>query len=92
MSDKTENIKRAVALTYSAGKTSAPRAIATGAGADAESIIKAAVESGIPVYENPELMRKLAAKDLLPNVPQELYSAASAIVSYLYDISDSIKN
>lgn len=90
MNMQKDNIKRAVALTYSAQSQSGAKSLAFGTGSDAENIIKAALESGVPVYENPELVRRFAARDILPDVPEELYSAAAAIMEYIYDVSESV--
>ena len=80
---RSEAHPRAVALAYSASDE-APRVVAKGRGATAESIIKRAHESGVFVHESPELVSLLMHLDLDVRIPQSLYRAVAELLAWIY--------
>jgi flagellar biosynthesis protein len=80
---RSEIRPRAVALAYGASDV-APRVLAKGRGATAESIIERARESGIYVHESPELVSLLMHLDLDARIPQSLYRAVAELLAWIY--------
>ena len=80
---RSEIRPRAVALAYGASDA-APRVLAKGRGATAESIIERARESGIYVHESPELVSLLMHLDLDARIPQSLYRAVAELLAWIY--------
>lgn len=74
--------RQAIALFYD-GKTT-PRVTARGEEALAEEIIRIARESGVPLYENADLVRSLAALDLGDEIPELLYRAIAEVIAFAY--------
>ena len=70
-SEKENKAKVAVALSYNPGDD-APTVIASGKGALAERITKAASENDIPVYEDEKLANTLSKLELGEAIPPEL--------------------
>jgi flagellar biosynthesis protein len=73
----------AVALAYHDGD-GAPRVVAKGQGALAETIIARAREAGVYVHESPELVSVLMQLDLDARIPPELYLAVAELLAWLY--------
>lgn len=78
--------RRATALRYEPGDV-APRVAATGSGLVAERIIAAAREAGVPVREDPALVRALEALDLGAAVPPELWRAVAVTLAWAYRLN-----
>jgi len=76
--------RRAVALTYEAGRDHAPRVAASGAGPVADRILAAAREHGVPVREDPSLAEALSGLDLWEHVPPELYAVIAEVLAWAY--------
>ena len=74
--------KKAVALKYDAQKNGAPVIVASGMGYMAEKITEAAMEAGVPVYEDDSLATLLSQMKLGAAIPQELYQAVVDIYIY----------
>ena len=81
--DSRAERQSAVALTYSNGD-GAPRVVAKGRGALAETIIARAREAGVYVHESPELVAVLMQLDLDERIPPELYLAVAELLAWLY--------
>jgi len=79
--------RRAVALRYDREQESAPRVIGKGRGYQAERIIALAQESGITVYEDPDLVTMLGALDLNAEIPPTLYAVVAEILAYVYRVN-----
>ena len=73
----------AVALAYH-DSDGAPKVVAKGRGALAETIIARAREAGIYVHESPELVAVLMQVDLDARIPPELYLAVAELLAWLY--------
>ncbi len=76
--------QQAIALMYDGVK--APTVSAKGEGDLAEEIIAIAREHGVPLYENPELVRSLARLDLGDEIPELLYRVIAEIIAFAYHI------
>ncbi len=75
----------AVALKYERGKMHAPKVVAKGADSVALKIKEIALESGVPIEENPELARTLYETcDVGDYIPEELYRAVARILAKIY--------
>lgn len=76
--------KKAIALIYD--EVSAPTVGAKGEGDLAEQIVAIAREHGVPLYENPELVRSLAQLELGDEIPELLYRIIAEIIAFAYHI------
>ena len=74
--------RKAVALNYEPEKDGAPVVVASGMGYMAERITEAAMEAGVPIYEDDSLATLLNQVKLGAAIPEELYQAVVEI--YLY--------
>lgn len=75
----------AVAIKYSMEDGAAPRVVAKGKNYLAARIRKLAIESGVPLVENPPLARALySSVDVGQEIPTELYRAVAEILAYIY--------
>jgi flagellar biosynthesis protein len=81
--DSAAERQSAVALAYHDGED-APRVVAKGNGALAETIIARAREAGVYVHESPELVSVLMQLDLDARIPPELYLAVAELLAWLY--------
>lgn len=81
---KTGKSGAAVALKYDG--RGAPAVTASGQGVLAEEIIQLARESGVPLYEHPELVEILARLDLGEEIPETLYRVIAEILSFAFFI------
>lgn len=74
--------KRAVALEY--GHRDTPVLSAIGSGEVAERIIAEARRCGIYISSDPQLVGLLGQLDLDQQIPEELYAAVAAVLSWAY--------
>lgn len=79
-----DNDKKAVALSYDG--QCAPTVSAAGEGELAQKIIEIAREHGVPLFENPELVRLLADIGLGEEIPETLYLCIAQIIAFAYTI------
>ena len=77
-------IRQAVALSYDAEDSTAPRVVASGSGDIAEAILAAALEHGITVEEDEALLGLLATCEVGEEIPPELYEAVADLLTWLY--------
>jgi flagellar biosynthesis protein len=84
---KPEKPSQAAALRYERTKDRAPRVVAKGRGAVAESIIARAREHGVPLHEDANLAATLSALDLETEIPPELYRAVAEVLAFLYRLN-----
>jgi flagellar biosynthesis protein len=71
----------AVALEYEAGGV--PRVTAKGRGAVAEAILAQAEDSGVHIEENAALAQALSRVELDAEIPEQLYRAVAAVISFV---------
>lgn len=83
--------KQAVALRYQQQQESAPRVIAVGEGLIAERIIEKALENGVPVMEDIEVVGKLVHMPLGSEIPVQLYEAVAKVLVFLYKLEGEKK-
>lgn len=62
----------------------APRVVAAGRGAVAETILARAREAGVPVHRDPDLATTLAELALGDEVPEELWTAVAEVLAWAY--------
>jgi type III secretion system FlhB-like substrate exporter len=72
---------RAVALRYTADLP-APMVVASGRGALAEAIARAARENGVAIVQDVHLADALISVDLGSLVPEELYAAVAEVLAF----------
>lgn len=86
MEDKIQDKlkQQAVALRYDLETDVAPVVVAKGQGYIADSIVKLAEASGIPVKEDAKLMEYLMSLDLYEEIPPELYPIIAEILAFIY--------
>lgn len=82
--------KQAVALFYDG--VTAPTLSAKGTNEVAEDIIALAQEHNIPIHEEPELVKLLAALKLGETIPRELYVAVAEVIAFAYIIKGKMPN
>ena len=83
--------KKAVALKYDPAKNIAPKVVAKGKGHVAESILQAAQQNKIPVYQNKSLVNMLMALELDREIPAELYTTVAEGLAYVYRVDKKHK-
>lgn len=79
---------KAAALKYDPAKNGAPVVVASGMGYMADKITEAAMQAGVPVYEDDSLATLLTQLKLGTEIPQALYQAIVEI--YLYFLHFSV--
>lgn len=74
----------AVALGYDTQKNMAPVVLAKGEGHIANKIIQIALEQGIEIRQDADLLQILKAVDIDAEIPVEAFAAVAEIISYIY--------
>ena len=74
----------AVALGYHPEQHDAPTVLAKGQGQIAEKIIQIAIDEGIEIHQDADLIQILKAVDIDSEIPLEAFSAVAEIISYIY--------
>ncbi|MBL8819053.1 MAG: EscU/YscU/HrcU family type III secretion system export apparatus switch protein [Planctomyces sp.] len=75
----------AVAIQYEAGKMSAPKVVAKGAGIFAKNIVRIARENNVPVLERKPIARALfASVEVGEHIPFEYFRAIAEIIAQIY--------
>ena len=74
----------AVALSYDKEKYGAPKVVAKGQGHVAQKIIQIALDEGIEIHQDADLIQILKAVDINSEIPLEAFSAVAEIISYVY--------
>ena len=74
---------RATALHYAEGER-APRVLASGRGAVADTILARAREAGVPVHRDRALADALAGLAVGGEVPEELWAAVAEVLAWAY--------
>ena len=83
------NEKTAVAISYDIDDA-APKILATGKGAVAETIIQKAKESDVPLYKDNKLANTLSKLQIGDMIPPELYEVVAEILVFVDDM-DKLK-
>ncbi len=74
----------AVALKYQPERDLAPRVVAKGFGQIAETIMRIARQSSVPIKEDASLARALSLLRVNQEIPPELYAAVAEILAFIY--------
>ena len=74
----------AVALGYDQAQHSAPTVLAKGQGHIAEKIIQIAIDQGIEIRQDSDLLQILKAVDIDEEIPVEAFAAVAEIISFIY--------
>jgi flagellar biosynthesis protein len=82
--DPQQGLKKAVALKYAPGQSSAPTVVAKGKGHMADAILQKAKDNGVPVQEDASLVEVLSKLDLDQEIPPELYHLVAEVLSFIY--------
>lgn len=83
--------KKAVALKYDK-EDNAPRVVASGFGFVAERIEEIAVEAGVYVERDAELVEYLSALNLDQEIPPDLYAVVAEILAFVYHLDSRKRN
>lgn len=78
----------AVALGYDSQKHNAPVVLAKGQGQIAERIIQIAIDEGIEIHHDADLLQILKAVDIDEEIPLEAFAAVAEIISYIYQANN----
>ena len=79
-----EGKDQALALFYDGGE--APLVSDNRSGEAAQKLIMQALESDIPIYENPQLLEQLSMLQIGDNIPPELYQLVAEILAFAFFI------
>ena len=77
----------AVALVYDPTKDALPSVTAKGHGELAEELIRLAVEHGIPIKYDPDLVQVLGALDVGQDIPEEVYLVVAELLAFIYQVN-----
>jgi len=86
--EKNQAMKMAAAIKYDAEKSNAPTVTASGRGTIAEKIIELALEQGIPIKNDPDLVQILSKLKVGSEIPVELYRAIAEILAFVYSLNE----
>ena len=79
----------AVALGYEPEKDNAPKVLAKGQGHVAQKIIQIAIDEGIEIRKDADLLQILKAVDIDSEIPIEAFAAVAEIISYIYKANNT---
>lgn len=82
--DDLLNKDQALALFYDGGQ--APVVSDQKSGEAAQKLIQQALDLGIPIYENPQLLEQLSELQMGQQVPTELYQLIAEILAFAFFI------
>ena len=91
MSPSDPRRKQAVALRYRSTEESAPRVVARGEGGLAERILALALEHGVPVREDGDLVALLGACELGHEIPEDLFRAVAELLVSLQAVNAELR-
>lgn len=78
------DVDEALALFYDGGQ--APVVSDHRYGEAAEQLIELAIDAGIPIYENPQLLEQLSDLKMGDNIPPELYRLVAEVLAFAFYI------
>ena len=84
MSRKPPPRPKAVALRYDPVREEAPRVVASGQGFIADQIVRIALDNGITVRQDSDLVEILSKLDIDSLIPLEAFAAVAEILSDIY--------
>ena len=77
----------AAALVYDPLLDQAPRVTAKGRGEMAQELIRLALDHGIPIRYDPDLLQVLTKLDVGREIPEEVYLVVAEILAFIYKIN-----
>ena len=90
--ESTSRPKKAIAILYEDGENSAPKVVASGKGTIAEKIIETALEAGIHIQPDANLVELLAKVDVGEEIPVELYQTVAEVLAFVYKVNNKFKD
>ena len=78
----------AVALGYDHTRHAAPKVLAKGQGPIAQKIVQIAIDEGIEIRRDADLVQILKAVDIDEEIPVEAFAAVAEIISYVYQVNN----
>ena len=91
MAGSENKAQRAVALLYDKTKGTAPTVVASGANLTAERIIATALEAGVHIRKDPDLVELLAKIPVGEEIPAELYQTIAELLAFVYSVNTKFK-
>lgn len=82
--EKPPKTLKAVALRYDAAREDAPRVVANAQGHMAEQVIRIAMDHGVTIRQDSDLVEILGKLDIDTLIPLEAFAAVAEILSYIY--------
>jgi flagellar biosynthesis protein len=76
------DVDQALALFYDGGN--APVITENRYGKAANKLVELALDAGIPIYENPQLLEQLSDLSVGDNIPPELYRLVAEILAFAF--------
>jgi flagellar biosynthesis protein len=73
-----------VALAYDPTKGGLPTLTAKGRGEAAEELIRLALEHGIPIRYDPDLVQVLSRLDVGRDIPEDVYLVVAELLAFIY--------
>ena len=91
--EKTElqKPKKALALLYDKEKSPAPRVVASGSHLLADKIIATALEAGVVIKEDKDLIERLAKVPVGEEIPPELYQTIAEVLAFVSSVNSKYK-
>ena len=84
--------RKAVALLYDKRKGTAPKVVASGKNLTAERIVATALEAGVQIKEDPDLVELLAKIPVGEEIPAELYQTIAELLAFVYSVNARFKD
>ncbi len=89
MTEPRKNLPEAVALHYDRDAAEgAPSVVARGRGEIANRILETAVEAGVPIREDKDLLELLSMVELGEEIPVEVFGAVAQLISFLWEMNE----
>ncbi|MDB2576006.1 EscU/YscU/HrcU family type III secretion system export apparatus switch protein [Planctomycetota bacterium] len=89
MTKPRKNLPEAVALRYDRDAAEgAPSVVARGRGEIADRILETAIEAGVPIREDKDLLELLSMVELGEEIPVEVFGAVAQLISFLWGMNE----
>ncbi|GEM_PF-627786 len=89
MRDPEKKLSEVVALRYDREEDQrAPSVVARGRGEIADRILETAVQAGVPIREDKDLLELLSLVELGEEIPVEVFGAVAQLISFLWQINE----
>jgi len=89
MKDPGKKLPEVVALRYDREEDQrAPSVVARGREEIADRILETAIEAGVPVREDKDLLELLSLVELGEEIPVEVFGAVAQLISFLWELNE----